>query len=292
MGATMNAAIYACLGAVLLTMAACGAPQPPMPGWLPWAPQYSADIGVDGVVLEPAQLEGRWLVQKEFGTVVYLPIVGRRNAGARSGQVADIVYVEQAGHYRVTLHWCWNDVYEVEGTQTRFDDATMQSLRDQEVTFDVDHARGEFTSSTVVDLWGLQNLPDPQNTPLPTKDNHQSPPQSDWVLDEDQDGHPGVTAHVSGVFDGDVYVIDRTVHGMTGVARTQHELLGLLPVSKIQENLLGGTMDVPGDGSTRQEPDPDPKVSWFQMVRTLDTATCDDAQAARADGRFATRRPF
>lgn len=71
--------------------------------------------------------------------------------------------------------------------------------------------------------------------------------------------------------------------------------MGLVRTDRLQQNLLDSTINVAGQnyaGETKQRPDDDPKNSWFQMVRVPDGSTCEEAKAARADGRLSLRRPF
>ncbi len=114
------------------------------------------------------------------------------------------------------------------------------------------------------------------------------------MLDEDGDSQPGVTVHISGNFNGEGYIVNRAVFALRGVIKSQDEMLGLIEASTLEQKLLDSTIRIGGmsAGDTDQVPDPDPKASWFQMIRGRDGATCDDVKAARADGRLPSRRPF
>jgi len=254
---------------------------------------YSSDIGIDGVPLEQGDLVGTWAVQKEFATVITLPIFGRRNAGANGGRIATVTS-DGPDRYHVQMRWCWDEIFEVEGTRNSFTEEALHNLIPQEITFNVIHEGGLIETGQIVDTWGLHNMPNRATDPLPTKDNYQSPPQSDWVLDEDQDGNPGVTVHISGTLEGTGYMVNRTIYAMKGVARTKDDLVGLMPTESLQQNLLETNTNIPGtnNAETDQEPDPDPKNSWFQMVRLAPGSGCDEAIRARDDGRMSRTRPF
>ncbi|MEW5851999.1 MAG: hypothetical protein AB2A00_24640 [Myxococcota bacterium] len=257
---------------------------------------YSSDIGVTPVPLEEGQLAGTWVGQLEFATVVDTGVVGERNAGANGGRVITITWNADSGTYTMDLRWCWDDIFEVEGQKSTFTEETLHALRPVILNMHVDHAGGTLDTDVIPDVWGVQNLPDPFNTPLPNKDDYQSEPQSTWMLDEDGDGKPGVTVHLETSFgQGEGYIVNRSIWKLHGVARSVDELVGLVQTERLQQNLLDSTLVVAGKnyaGETKQRPDENPKASWFQMIRARDGATCEDAKAARADGRLPATRPF
>ncbi|MBI5493407.1 MAG: hypothetical protein HY904_00160 [Deltaproteobacteria bacterium] len=259
-------------------------------------PTYSSDIGVEAVPVDEGSLAGWWVGQFEAASVVNVPIVGPRNGGSNSGRLVRLTWNAGAGRYDAEMTWCWADVFEVEGVRHAFDDTALARLRVGATTVTAEHDRGAVQFGRVLDLWGVRDMPDPYDTELPTHRNFSSPPQSDWVFDEDQDGHPGVTDHMSGTIDGDAYVVVRTIFSPHGVARTPDQLVGLVAPERIEQRVLDSTAAIwgiqQGAVETRQTPDPDPRASWFQMVRIADGATCSDVRAARADGRLAARRPF
>jgi hypothetical protein len=274
----------------VLLVSSCG-PTGPWSRFLP-KKTYSSDIGIPGVPVAPGELAGTWYGQMEFATIITLPLVGAQNAGANGGRLLTITWDAARETYVVENRWCWDDVFEVQGTQNSFTNEALHALRASRAELHVDGETGHVWMDQVVDLWGVQNLPDPANTPLPNKDSYQNSPQSDWMLDEDSDGHPGVTVHIAGNFNGEGYIVNRSVFAPDGVARSVNDLVGLLKVSVVEQKLLDSTVRIAGQtaGDTDQVPDPDPKASWFQMVRGRDGATCDDVLAAK--GNSLGRRPF
>jgi hypothetical protein len=250
---------------------------------------------VEAVSLTPGELDGTWLGQLELSTIIELPVVGSRTGGANSGRLLTLRWDQAAETYHVRMTWCWADVFEVEGVSNRFDDVALAALEVLGAAT-VDHPRGRLRTERVLDIWGLRHMPDPFNDPVPTRDNYRTPPQRDWVWDQDGDGHPGVTVHMSGTVRGDGYVVARTVFRLEGVARSPDEVVGLYRAESTVQRMLDSTISVMGVNQSQVEsserPDPNPKNSWFQMVRGADDATCDDVREARADGRLASRRPF
>ncbi len=277
--------LLCCLGA----FAACS--NLPLPGR---EGRYSKEIGVPGVATTPGALAGTWYGQLEFASRINLPVVGWENAGANGGRLITLRWDAAAGQYIWENRWCWDDVFEVQGTRNSFTDEALSRLRVAEIPVLVDAETGDLSTNRIVDLWGVQNLPDPATTPLPNKDSYQSQPQSDWMLDEDGDGNPGVTVHIEGNFSGTGFIVNRAVFALRGVVKSPDELVGLIEASTLEQKLLDSTIRIGGmsAGDTDQVPDPDPRASWFQMVRGRDGATCDDVKAARSEGRLPTRRPF
>lgn len=274
---------------VLVTLASCGSP-PPIPLL---QPHYSADIGVPGVTLEPGQLAGTWAMQVEFATIINLPLFGNRNSGSNGGRLGQISW--DGSSYHLSMTWCWDEVFEVEGTRNNFADDRLALIAPVEGGPTVQDDIGDFHSGDLLDLWGLHNMPDPVNSPMPTDQNHTNPPQSDWVFDEDQDGHTAVTSNVSGSINGEAYLINRALFALKGVARTTNELLGLVEQRKIEQTILESTIQLPGGsqtGASDLRADPNPKASWFQAVRIGDGLGCNEVRAARDDERLSRRRPF
>jgi hypothetical protein len=256
---------------------------------------YSSDIGVPGVPLDEGELAGVWASQLEFATIITVPIFGDRNSGTNGGRLMTVTWDGAAKKYRLTFKWCWDTIYEVEGTRNTIPDANLDRLRSINGDGDVNHDAGHFRAYRLLDLWGLQNMPDPYNTPLPGVDNYKQSPQSDWVYDEDMDGKVGVTSVISGSADGEAYFINRGVFTLNGVAKTKTELLGLLEQETVEQVVLESTVNLPGGLSTGRSEvraEEDPKESWFQAVKLGSTGTCQDVKDAKADGRLSSGRPF
>jgi hypothetical protein len=283
----------ALLSLVLLPLAA---PTPPgCSSGCPWEKEnYSSDIGVPGVPLEPGDLAGTWYAQWEFSTLINLPIFGERTAGSNGGRLVKLTYDAGQAAYTMEARFCWNDVFEVAGTSNTITDEQLSHLRPVFATLDSDNEKGEFLTRNILDLWGIRDMPDPENTSLPNKDNYEQEPQSTWIFDEDQDGKLAITTYFSGNVRGEGYYVHRAVFTLDGVAKSKDELIGLVVQQKVEEKMLRSTVNIAGQSAadTDQRPDPDPKHSWFQMIRGSDTGTCEDVKAARDNRTLSSRRPF
>ncbi|MBI5494391.1 MAG: hypothetical protein HY904_05140 [Deltaproteobacteria bacterium] len=271
---------------IALLCAACG--------WLPPLgpqPKYDDNTGLTGVPTGEGSLAGTWAFVIEFATIVRLPILGDRNGGSQSIRILHRTWDADRKVYTDLFKWCHHEVFEVEGTRSVITDETVRKIHETGGEVTVDHARGDYQTGTIVVTWGVQNLPDPEHTELPTKDNYTSPPQSDWMLDEDGDSHPGVTVNLEGALGGYAYVVSRNIHTMDGTVISPDRIQGLTRSSSNQQHTVEAQNHL-ARGESRVRPDPDPKESWFDMVRMPDGATCDDVMAAANDGRVSTRRPF
>ena len=266
------------------------------PPWGAAKRTYSSDIGVEAVSVDTGSLEGTWLAQMELSSIIELPIVGSRSGGSNRGRLVHLRWDAAQAAYHVDMKWCWADIFEVEGVSHRFEDSALDHLDLVRSDATMDHEKGSLETGRTLDIWALRGMPDAFTTALPNHDNYDSPPQSDWVFDQDQDGKPAVTVHMSGTLNGDGYVVARTIFRLTGVTRTPDEVVGLFQAERIEQRMLDSTINVMGVNQsaveTSERPDDNPKNSWFQMVRGPDAATCDDVRSARDDGRLPSRRPF
>jgi hypothetical protein len=254
-------------------------------------PDTSDDTGLVGVPTTEGSLAGTWGIVIEIATVIQLPIFGARNAGSQGGRLLHRTWNADTHSYTDTFKWCTYDVFEVEGTTTILDPDKRDKLAEVTFTSHVDHPTGKFDTDPIVVLWGVHNLPDPANTPLPNKDNYQQQPQSDWVWDEDEDGRPGVTLRTEGTVNGWGASLSRSVYSLDGTVTAPDKMRGLARFSRGNQS----TVEASSSFALREsdsEPDPSPKFSWFDSIRLADNATCDDVRAAMGDGRLATHRPF
>ncbi|MDC0681459.1 hypothetical protein [Sorangium atrum] len=109
----------------------------------------------------------------------------------------------------------------------------------------------------------------------PTQDELPTDPADARVVDQDEDGHPGMTVQLQGLIDGSVYVAERARTELDGVAVATDRIEGRLGFVSEQSVLetdpasLKATM-----AASRTYPDPEECNSTFVMVRTPDDADC------------------
>ncbi|MCA9560163.1 MAG: hypothetical protein KC583_16560, partial [Myxococcales bacterium] len=152
----------------------------------------------------------------------------------------------------------------------RFIDALPHTFRPAQV----EGAR--FVAPTFVEVRAAA-LDDPENDPLPTMADDPR------VIDLDTDGHPGLTVRISGLLDGDVYVVQRTRTALEGTLDGDR-LDGRL-VWRNEESILGADNPALLTGAP-VEPDPDPAAHYFRSTRVDPVIDCP-AIIANAGALFA-----
>lgn len=244
-----------------------------------------------GLSTSKGSLAGTWAQVVVTSTVVPIPVLGNRPGGGRSTRLVQRTWDASGQRYQEEFVRCTNDILDVEGERTVVPKETIPKIAPVDYPATVEHAQGTYQTDTIVDLWGVRNLPDSIETPLPTPDDYQQHPQCDWVWDEDGDGKPGVTIVMGGTVAGKVFVCKRTVYSFTGTVVGKDRVQGLVATTKLESNSLDSTVSwLKGVGHS--SPDPDALKSWFDEVRLKSGASCDDVAAAVSDGTLATERPF
>lgn len=99
------------------------------------------------------------------------------------------------------------------------------------------------------------------------------------VVDQDKDGHPGMTVRVSGLIDGRLYLIQRSWDRLWGRLIDGDKIAGRVKWHSDQV-VLDSTSRWLGD-PPESKPHPDPKQSYFRMIRVDDAATCSDIVARK-----------
>lgn len=122
-----------------------------------------------------------------------------------------------------------------------------------------------FEADWFVELRAVE-LDDPANDALPTEGDDPR------VIDLDADGHPGLTARVSGLVDGEVYLVQRTTTRLTGRTNGLGLLDGLLGWTA-EESVVGADDPLLEDGAPF-EADDDPSASVFLSTRLEEDRDC------------------
>lgn len=114
--------------------------------------------------------------------------------------------------------------------------------------------------------------------PLPTS------PDDPRIFDQDGDGHPGMTVQISGLIQGDIYVIQRGFTALQGELNGDH-FDGLVKWTDEQVT-LGASNPILASNQPQNTLDPDPENSFFHSTRLTDDLSCDTI-LARSDALFA-----
>jgi len=144
-------------------------------------------------------------------------------------------------------------------------------------------AGAAFDTSTMLDLRGAK-LANPLTDPLPTYKDL----TNQW--DEDRDGHPGMTANVTGGLTGELYQAQRTAGVFhVGVVDAGH-MHGLFSAQAAAAVLGATDMMLINDSVTSAHPDA--SRSYFQAIRLDDDASCNDViRVANIDGSWLAFQP-
>ena len=98
------------------------------------------------------------------------------------------------------------------------------------------------------------------------------------VIDEDGDGHPGITVGLSGQsFSGDLYSVQKQMTSITAIAVAQDRVEGALEYSSLQNVLSSNPPNLVALYPQNQPPASDPVLcnSGFAMVRIASAGTVD-----------------
>lgn len=253
--------------------------------------EVDAETGLQGIAVRDGALAGTWAQRTNFATLVTIPVVGQRESGGGSTRLVKRTWDSKTRRYSESFIRCSNDVIETEGAKTIVRDETLAKIAPALYGSSAEHEAGFWSSDAIIDTWGVRNLPDMLETPLPTHENYTEAPQRDWVWDEDEDGKPGVTVHMRGTLAADLFVIKRNVYAFDGTVVDEDRIRGVIRQTKSESNSLESTVSwLQGEGTA--DPHPDALKSWFDMVRLADDAGCDEVKAADADGRLSATQPF
>lgn len=253
-------------------------------------PKGAVDLntGLQGIGVDEGSLAGTWVTVAEFDQIVPAGLLGDQPGGFISHFLVTRTW--RSGSYTDTFRRCSRAPFEVGGSRTLVPTGTFDKLAPFAAPSSADHREGSWKSDDVIELWGLQNLPEPATSELPKHDDYKLSPWSEQVLDEDADGEPAVTQYSHGSVGGKMFVVERTVFALEGTIISPDRVQGLVQLRSNHSNRLESTSALLlGETVTRQDP---ARVSWFDSVRLKADATCDDVAAALADGTVSTSKPF
>jgi hypothetical protein len=253
-------------------------------------PQGIADTntGLVGVPVPEGALAGDWAVVVELPLIVGAGVLGDKPATVRSHYAVHREWKD--GAYQDTWLRCLRDAAEVAGSRALVPNGAYWKLAPLSSVAHVAHDQGTFTTDHVVETWGLHGMPDAETTELPTRANYQQAPQSDWIYDEDEDGHLGVTRVSHGTVTGTMYLVERTVFTLTGTVLSEARVQGLSAMLSNQSNRLESTSGwLLGEGAAQVDPS---RVSWFDAAKLGSGAGCPDVAAAVDSGAVSITKPF
>jgi hypothetical protein len=226
-----------------------------------------------GQVSEPPDLTGRWVMVQVMPAVAQLPFLGEVELTTVTAVFVD---VEQRGTELVMQDtYCFTDVEtEPPAIQSevpqRFIDSLAPSPRRAELRLCSD---GWHVVQPVYTEVRGATLADPETDPLPRD------PYDPRVVDQDGDGHPGMTipVTVAGLVHGDTYVVHRLRYSLDGKVIDANTVAGRIDWTS-EQNVLAATdliLTLPYSAA----PHPDPTRHVFVMERVDETWTPERARA-------------
>lgn len=137
--------------------------------------------------------------------------------------------------------------------------------------------QGALFFPTLVELAGAVPGPDTDALPVDANDVR--------VVDEDHDGHPGITINLVGVVSGSLYVAQRQTTALTAVQVAADRFEGGLDFNS-EQRLLGGSSSALTSlySQAVSSPDPTPCASTFAMVKVANAPISAGLDGAVADG--------
>ncbi len=217
-------------------------------------------------------VSGTWAEQQVLAEFATLPLVGEVPRVSTIVLRASITQSGSSLGLRAT--YCATDIDNGSPLATTvIPDAFLASLGEVAAAASLDET-GRFAQPWTVEVRGAR-LADPDRDALPTRAGDPR------VVDQDRDGRPGLTVHVSalGLVRGDVYVVQRIRSRLTGALVAPGRIEGLFECTT-EQVVIGATSplflsDLPS------RPDPVAEKSAFVFVRIDPAWTCADILARR-----------
>ena len=214
-------------------------------------------------------LAGTWAMLQVYPRIAELPLVG---ASAQVSYVVQHVDIEQDG-----LTLVMNDLYcftvideESSIAETEIPESFMKSLNPRPRTAMLRETKEGFAFDqlTYIEVRGAI-LEIPETDELPTD------PEDPRVIDQDDDGFPGMTVNVSllGLMADQIYVVQRVQYGLQGAVLSDDRIEGLIEWTD-EQNVLDATSALLMAGAESQQ-DPDPAKHFFVMLRAEEEWTCE-----------------
>lgn len=237
-----------------------------------------ADTAAADVVVPPADavdpdapVVGRWAQLQVQSALNDVPFVGEVVATTRTVLLVDVVPDGDAGHVATQRVCAVTLDSGTELVSTLLPNAAVAAIAPASRAVTTDDATVRFAQLT--EIWGAA-LADPETGALPTA------PDDPRVVDHEGDGHPGMTVRVSGLLDGEIYLVQRGRTTLEGTFTTPDTLDGRLTWSQEQVILASDNVLLENPIPSRVNPDAD--ASYFRSTRVAAELDCAAALATEA----------
>jgi len=229
------------------------------------------DPGSDVPEWTGPDLSGMW-AQLQVSSTMTKPVIGQASASVTRS--LSLLRIAQDGpDLIVSYHVCDFSIDNGSSVvSTVVPDAFVEALLDSDKPARIDSGDGGWTyfQPPFVELFGLKAGFD--GTTLPEKADDPA------VIDQDEDGKPGMTIQMAGLVQGSLYMIQRRTSSIHG------------PLDQVAEGIFDGLIDftneqvyLGSDNATllqmlpERYPDNDPSHSYYRTSRFEFAATTDEA---------------
>lgn len=222
-----------------------------------------------GVVGAIPDLNGAWGMLQVYPRIAVLPLVGE---SSQTSYVVQRVSIEQDDDLlTMTDSYCFTVIEDTSPlATTEIPAGFMAALRPDSREATLSDSDGEITfiQQRYTEVRGA-TLDDAVNDTLPVD------PDDLRVLDQDEDGFPGMTVNVSilGFIEAQIYVIQRVKYALSGIVISSDRIEGVIEWSD-EQVVLAATNPLLMADSTGY-PDPDPSRHIFVMIRAQEAWTCE-----------------
>jgi len=254
--------------------------------WMRAAKQLVGALALAVAFVNPVQateslnlgsLEGTFALKLANADWVSLPAAGRRVNRGVSWYLIKRDWRPTEGLYRQRSRICRVHNDAVMGTKVELGTRAIRTLPPSEEWVSVDPTTGRYRMEGHVQLWGIRNLPDRENSPLPNNPREAS--ASPYIYDMDGDGLPGVTMIGRGFAHGELQGIQRKQVWLTGHVLSRDRVVGTSEVYKETLILKSSNPLTSHDTLQRSEAVVDQSENWFEELRLPEQATCTDVMA-------------
>lgn len=241
----------------------------------------------------PETLAGKWGMfingpTKQIG----IPIVISQIIVSRNWLLVDLVADEDGGFTQYEKYCAITHRLETVLNKSRVPQYTTDSFKVVERRIEPIENTAPGTAWVSDLVWEargvkLRNVADdplpPNNAARDTPNQGVPCEEAEWGshCDQDQDGHPGVTAVLSGALNCQLYGTHRWYSKLGGEIIDQNTISGLLTDTDSEQTVLAANTPVctTGNPSNTSVMDQCPELHNFKMVRLPDDATCETVMA-------------
>jgi hypothetical protein len=223
---------------------------------------------------EPSPFVGRWALRYWVNSLTEVPVLGGiMGTVVLSLQVVDITETDSGLSWSVET--CSVEMIAEEGAmnETILPDAFVNSIPVAKRTAVLTDDGQGFYAEPFYELRGAQ-LDDLINGALPTDANDPA------VIDQDQDGHPGMTISVTGFVDGDIYLVQRGWNALQTTSFDGDRAFGTSEWGD-EQTYLGASSFILEQITPSSWPDPDTTKHGFELVYAPEI-TCTQVIATTA----------